>query len=156
MDINVSRTVNELIDALSLAIDIEEEVKLYHAWRVAIISAGLARIVSPEEASKIFYAALLHDIGSIGLPTHIVHYPARVEQINNPIILAHPLVGAEIASSIPGLIDAAKLIIGHHEWWNGHGYPLGKQANKIPLGCQILRIADAIDILRRIILCPGY
>ncbi|MBI5417603.1 HD domain-containing protein [Candidatus Poribacteria bacterium] len=144
MEINRSRTLSELIAALSLAMDIEEGERLYHSWRVAILATKMAKQLIPDRVTDIFYASLLHDIGCIGLPRHLIYYPTVEEQMANPIILAHPLVGAEVVSSM-GLTSAARLILEHHEWWNGHGYPRGKQGDEIDKGAQIIRAADTFS-----------
>ncbi|MBI5206682.1 MAG: HD domain-containing protein [Candidatus Firestonebacteria bacterium] len=146
MQINTSRTLSELIASLSLAMDMEEGKKLYHSWRIAIIATNMALKRIPERTTDIFYASLLHDVGCIGLPRHLIHYPTIEEQKANPIIFAHPLVGAEVVSSM-GLPLATRLILEHHEWWNGHGYPRGKQGDEIDIGAQIIRASDTLEFL---------
>jgi len=147
MAINTSRIINELISALALAMDIEGEKKLYHAWRVAIFAKEIAELEKFDEKKELFYSSLLHDVGGVGLPHHIVYYLLREQQLFNPTVSAHPLVSAEITSNIPGVSKASKFVLDHHEWWNGHGYPRGKQENEISLGGQIIRLADSIDLI---------
>lgn len=149
MKLNVTRTINELISAVSLVLDIDEGVRLYRSWRVSIFGAEIAKIILPEERKNVFYGCLLQDIGTIGLSKHIIHYLLEEEIPHEPAVLAHPLSGAEIVSQIPNLETVAKLILNHHEWYNGKGYPLGRQQNSIPKAAQIISIADQIDILLR-------
>lgn len=149
MGLNVNRTISELFSAVSMALDIDEGVKLYHAWRVSIFGAEIAGRLLPEERQNIFYGCLLHDIGAIGLPDHIIHYLLKEEIPQEPAVLAHPLIGAEIISQIPNLEMMAKFILNHHEWHNGKGYPLGRQKEAIPQASQIISIADQIDIFMR-------
>ncbi len=151
MEINISRTINELISAIAYVLDvINEEVNLYHSWRVSIFSSEFAKEILPEERKNVFYASLLHDIGYMALPEHISHYILNDEDpADSPVVLSHPIVGAEITSQIPNLGAIAKLILNHHEWYNGKGYPLGKQRNEIPKGAQIILLADQIDFLLR-------
>ncbi len=148
MDINPTKTVNELVTALPYIIDIEDGRKIYHSWRVAILSSLCAKnSVGAQELKYIFYAALLHDIGGVGFPIHIIHYLKRSDKTSHNILLSHPIIGAQLVSNIPRMNPAAKIILDHHEWINGHGYPRAKLGNSISLGSQVIRIADSIDII---------
>jgi len=109
----------ETIRALSLMMDLDENEKLYHSWRVGIMSAKIADIIAPDEKREIFYAGLLHDIGGIALPDHIIHYHKIEEHFKNPIIFNHPEKGSSIVEQIPGLVKSAAMIKQHHEMWNG-------------------------------------
>ena len=149
MELNITRTISELFSAVSLALDIDEGVKLYRTWRVSIFGAEIAGRMLPEERKNIFYGCLLHDIGAISLPEHVIHYLLKEEMPEDPAMLAHPLIGAEIVSQIPNLETMAKFILNHHEWHNGKGYPLGRQKDAIPKAAQIISIADQIDIFMR-------
>lgn len=119
----------------------------YHAWRVSILSAHFAKnIASPRKLKDIFYAALLHDIGAAGFSLHIIHYLKSNNKANRYILLSHPIVSAQLVSNIPQMTAAAKLILDHHEWINGEGYPRAKLERNIPTGAQVIRLADSIDI----------
>jgi len=141
---------SELISALSLMMDLDENRKLFHAWRVAILAGKLAQKILPEYRTQIFYAGLLHDIGAISLPEHVVHYTDIREHFTNPILFHHPEKSAQIVKQISPLFLAADMIMDHHEQWDGSGYPRGLAGNDINLGGQILRIADTFDILARV------
>ena len=151
MEINTTRTMNELVSTIAYVLDVMSEgTNLYHSWRVSIFASQFAKAIAPDERKTIFYASLLHDIGYLALPEHITHYLFTLEDPSqNPIILSHPIIGAELTSQIPNLSMIAKLILNHHEWYNGKGYPLGKQRNEIPLGSQVILLADQIDMLLR-------
>jgi len=147
MKINPTETVNELIDIITYIADVEDKRKIYHSWRVAILSGQIAKgITSPKIRKDIFYAALLHDIGGVGFPYHIIHYLRRNDKTSRNVLLSHPIIGAQLVSNIPQMSNPAKLILDHHEWINGKGYPRAKTANDIPLGAQVIRFADSIDI----------
>ena len=151
MTVNPTKTVNELVTVLPYIIDIDERKKIYHSWRVAIISAlSCQNSVSDQGLKYIFYAALLHDIGGVGFPIHIIHYLKRTDKASRNILLSHPIIGAQLISNIPRLNPAAQLILDHHEWVNGMGYPRAKLEKNIPFGAQIIRIADTIDIFLQI------
>ncbi|HOX09612.1 MAG TPA: HD domain-containing protein, partial [Candidatus Omnitrophota bacterium] len=151
MEINTTRTINELVSAIAYVLDVMSEgTNLYHSWRVGIFSSEFAKTIDPGERKDIFYASLLHDIGYLALPEHITHYLFTHEDPRqNPIILSHTIIGAELTSQIPNLSTIAKLILNHHEWYNGRGYPLGRQRNEIPLGAQVIQVADQLDLLLR-------
>lgn len=143
----IEKAWKELITALALVLDLEEGHNLYHSWRVAVISTLLADDILPEKKSDIFIAGLMHDIGAMALPEHIVRYPSISEQLRNNIIRSHTLVGAQIVSDLPGFDSAPAIILDHHECWNGHGYPMSKHGKEISPGAQLIRIADSFDIL---------
>lgn len=148
MTVNPTKTINELISALAYVIDIEEGRNIYHAWRVSIFTAKISRhLVAPNLLKEIFYASLLHDIGGVEFSHHIIHYLKLNDKKSRNLLLSHPVVGAQIVSNIPKLTAAAKFILDHHEWINGAGYPRAKIGKDIPLGSQIIRIADALDII---------
>ena len=143
--------MNELVSAIAYVLDVMSEgANLYHSWRVSIFASQFAKVAAPDERKNIFYAALLHDIGYLALPEHIASYLFTLEDPSqNPIVISHPIIGAELTSQIPNLSAIARLILNHHEWYNGRGYPLGRQRNEIPLGSQIILLADQIDMLIR-------
>jgi len=145
-----ARFFSELMTALSLMMDLDENRKLYHAWRVAIVAEKMSRQILPEYRTQIFYAGLLHDIGAISLRDHVIHHTDIKEHFKNPILFNHCRKGAQIAMEIGPLAIAADMIMDHHEHWDGGGYPRGLKGNNINLGGQILRIADTFDILARV------
>ncbi len=156
VEVNAARTVNQLISAVSMAMDIEDGVKLYHGWRVAIVAANLSRSLGLKEQAACFYGGLLHDVGGVSLPLHVVHYLPRLldEQqrtavLMTPAVISHPLLSAEIVSSLPGMSGAARFVLDHHECWNGHGFPRGLHDTEIGMGAQVLRSADATDLILR-------
>jgi len=156
VEINAARTVNELISSVSMAMDIEEGVKLYHGWRVAIGAVRLARALGRQDLVHNFYGGLLHDVGGVGLPQHLVHYlserpgsPQHDERAMEPAVISHPLLSAEIVSSLPGIDDAARAVLNHHEDWNGHGFPRGLHDTEISVGAQILHASDTADLMLR-------
>ncbi len=141
---------SEFMAALSLMMDLDENRKLYHAWRVAILAERMSLEILPEYRAQIFYAGLLHDIGAISLPDHVVHYTDPKEHFKNPVLLNHSEKSAKIVKEIGPISIAANMILDHHEHWDGSGYPQGLKGDSIHLGGQILRIADTLDILARV------
>ncbi len=147
MNIDNEKAWKELITALALVLDLQEDLNYYHAWRVAVISAFLAEEILPDEKSDIFLAGLLHDVGAMSLPNHMTRYPSMSEQIIHPIIRSHTIIGAQIVSDFPGFEKAPSLILDHHEYWNGHGYPRARKGEEIVAGAQLIRAADTFDIM---------
>ncbi|MDD4568883.1 MAG: HD domain-containing protein [Tepidanaerobacteraceae bacterium] len=145
-----ARFFSELMTALSLMMDLDENRKLYHAWRVAVLAERMSLKILPEYRTQIFYAGLLHDIGAISLKDHVIHYTDPEEHFRNPILLNHSEKSAHIVKEIGPLSMAARMILDHHEYWDGKGYPKGKKGDDIHLGGQIIRIADTFDILARV------
>jgi HD-GYP domain-containing protein (c-di-GMP phosphodiesterase class II) len=148
MKTNPTQTVNELISMLSYFVDLERNRNLYHSWRVAVLSAAMSKKrMSKKKTQETFYASLLHDVGGVEFNHHIIHYLKRRDKASRNILLSHPIIGAQLVAHIPELTEAAKLILDHHEWINGTGYPRAKTQKYISLGSQIIRIADAVDII---------
>ncbi|MBC8548587.1 MAG: HD domain-containing protein [Candidatus Brocadiales bacterium] len=150
MSIDNEKAWKELITALALVLDLQEDLNYYHAWRVAVISTLLAEEILPEQKSDIFIAGLLHDVGAMSLPNHMTRYPSTSEQILHPIIRSHTIIGAQIVSDFPGFERVPSLILDHHEYWNGHGYPRAKKGKEIVEGAQLIRAADTFDIIFQI------
>lgn len=140
---------SELISTLSAILDLDENIKLYHAWRTALVAYYLALEIVPADAVWIFFAGLLHDVGAVGLEDHIVHYPESSYR-DKAMIMNHPVLGAAIVREIPGLEKAAEYILDHHESIDGEGYPAGKKGDAISIQSQILYVADHLDLLLRV------
>jgi len=137
------------IEALALAIDAKDQTAQSHIRRVQVYAAGLARALGmPEnEIQGVKTAALLHDIGKLAVPEHILSKPGPLTQEEFQKIRIHPQVGAEIISGVPFPYPVAPLILSHHERWDGKGYPAGLKAEEIPLGARILSVVDYFDAL---------
>jgi diguanylate cyclase (GGDEF)-like protein/putative nucleotidyltransferase with HDIG domain len=137
------------IEALALAIDAKDQTAQSHIRRVQVYAAGLARALgmSDQEIQGVKTAALLHDIGKLAVPEHILSKPGPLTQEEFQKIRIHPQVGAEIISAVPFPYPVAPLILSHHERWDGRGYPQGLRGEGIPLGARILTVVDYFDAL---------
>jgi len=96
-----------------------------------------------KDIEAICWAALLHDIGKIGIPDEILHKPSHLNQEEWDTMKKHPEIGANIVSNIKKLKTAIPLIRHHHEHYDGNGYPSGLMGDQIPLGARILSVVDA-------------
>jgi len=137
------------IEALALAIDAKDQTAQTHIRRVQVYAAGLAKALGmPDgEIQGVKTAALLHDIGKLAVPEHILSKPGPLTQEEFQKIRIHPQVGAEIISAVPFPYPVAPLILSHHERWDGKGYPQGLKGEEIPLGARILSVVDYFDAL---------
>lgn len=143
--INIDRELVDLIALISKILDIEDGEILSHSWQVAYLAKKIAEEVYPYKEKEIFLAGLTHDFGAFDLRIHILHYPSIDSQIGDKDVRAHPLIGSGIISSFPGLNELAKIVIAHHERYDGRGYPLGRRGDEIPYQAQIVRVADSLS-----------
>ncbi len=137
------------IEALALAIDAKDQTAQTHIRRMQVYAAGLARALdmSPSDIQGVKTAALLHDIGKLAVPEHILSKPGPLTQEEFQKVRIHPQVGADIISAVPFPYPVAPLILSHHERWDGKGYPRGLKREEIPLGARILSVVDYFDAL---------
>ena len=135
------------IEALARAIDAKDQPTQSHIRRVQMYAAGLAKAagLSADEIQGVKTAALLHDIGKLAVPEHILSKPGPLTQEEFQKIRIHPQVGAEIIAAVPFPYPVAPLILSHHERWDGKGYPQGLAGAEIPIGARILTIVDYYD-----------
>lgn len=139
----------EVIKALAGTIDAKDKYTNGHSARVAHYSKILAAALgeSEEQQMEVYYAALLHDIGKIGIPDTIINKPSKLNDDEYAIIKNHPDIGSQILSSISTMENIAVGARGHHERFDGTGYPDGKVGKDIPLISRILCVADAYDAM---------
>src|SRR5438045_4133436 len=132
------------IEALALAIDAKDQTAPNHVRRVQAYAVGLAREIgmSKRDVQGVQTAALLHDIGKLAVPEHILAKPGPLTPEEFQKVRVHPQVGAGIISGVPFPYLVAPLILSHHERWDGRGYPAGLREHDIPLRARILSIVD--------------
>jgi diguanylate cyclase (GGDEF)-like protein/putative nucleotidyltransferase with HDIG domain len=135
------------IEALARAIDAKDQHTQSHIRRVQLYAVGLAETagLGPADIQGVKTAALLHDIGKLAVPEHILSKPGPLTQEEFQKIRVHPQVGAEIIAAVPFPYPVAPLILSHHERWDGKGYPQGLAGENIPIGARILTIVDYYD-----------
>jgi diguanylate cyclase (GGDEF)-like protein/putative nucleotidyltransferase with HDIG domain len=137
------------IEALARAIDAKDQTAHTHIRRVQLYATTLARQIglSEPEVHAVKTAALLHDIGKLAVPEHILSKPGPLTQEEFQKIRIHPQVGAEIIAAVPFPYPVAPLILSHHERWDGKGYPQALRGEQIPIGARILTIVDYYDAI---------
>lgn len=146
---NSKRLFAQTAEALASAIDAKDKYTKGHSSRVAEYSRKIAVSVgkSSQECDEIYYAALLHDVGKIGISRSILQKPGKLSNEEYQVIKEHPDIGAQILSSIS---ESPYLSIGarsHHERYDGKGYPQGLKGNDIPEIARIIAVADAYDAM---------
>jgi putative two-component system response regulator len=139
----------DVLVALASAIDAKDPVTEHHCDRVAelaVILAGAAEL-SEEAIEAISYGAVLHDVGKIGIAEAVLMKPDELTDAERLEMQRHPVIGAEILSPLRlgGLIGP--IVRGHHEWWDGSGYPDQLRGDAIPIGARIVSVVDAYDAM---------
>ena len=138
------------IKALALAIDAKDQVTSGHIRRVQLHSVTLARelgITDDREVKAIEAGALLHDLGKLAVPEHILNKPGKLTPVEFDQMKAHAAIGADILTTIDFPYPVEPIVRYHHEMWNGKGYPEGLSGETIPLGARILSVVDCFDAL---------
>lgn len=147
----VSRAHHEVLLRLSLAADLKDDDTGVHIVRIGYLAEALAKLLgeSPDFATMLRRAAPMHDIGKIGIPDHVLKKPGTFTPEERAVMNEHPRMGADILgrSRIPLFQLAAEVALGHHEYWNGAGYPAGLAGEAIPLSARIVAVVDFFDAL---------
>jgi putative nucleotidyltransferase with HDIG domain len=138
------------VEALATAIDARDQVGLGHVRRTQIYAVGIGRILdlSPAEIDALRTGALLHDIGKLAVPDHILNKPGRLTPAEFEKTKIHSVIGASILDKVGFDSPVVPTVRYHHERWDGNGYPDGLSGTAIPLTARILAVADAFDTLR--------
>ena len=120
-----------------------------HSENVMYYTVGIAKTmnITGKKIEIIRRAAMIHDIGKIGVPDAILSKPERLTPREQSIIEQHPLIAVRILEKMSFLEDEVAIVRGHHEKWNGQGYPDGLSKTAIPIGARILSVADSLDAL---------
>lgn len=139
----------ESVMALVAALEAKDPHTERHSSQVAIYAEHLATAagLGSTEVEVLVIAALLHDIGKIAVPDAILLKPGRLTPNEFEIIKLHPARGVEILRRMGFLERELPLVLHHHEWFNGCGYPAGLAGKAIPFGARILQVADSIDAM---------
>ena len=137
------------IEALSLAIEAKDHNTHDHLRRVQTYAMQIGKDlhVTESELNAIRAAAMLHDIGKLAVPEHILSKPGRLTLEEFEKLKIHPIVGAQILDRVQFPYPVVPIVRSHHEKWNGTGYPDGLSGEAIPIGARILSAVDCFDAL---------
>lgn len=147
----LNETRLEVIQRLGCASEYKDDetglhiIRMSHYTRILAEASGVPRL----EVERIFHAAPMHDIGKIGIPDRILLKPSSLNAEEWATMKQHPKIGADILGENPApLFEMARSIaLGHHERWNGSGYPKGLSGEAIPLEARLVSVADVFDAL---------
>src|ERR1700683_5621635 len=137
------------IEALALAIEAKDQTTHDHLQRVRIYAIEVAKELGMKgtELEALHAAALLHDIGKLAIPEHIISKPGRLTPEEFEKMKIHTVVGAEILERVRFPYPVVPIVRAHHEKWDGSGYPFGLKGLEIPIGARILSAVDYLDAL---------
>ncbi|HEX6729538.1 MAG TPA: diguanylate cyclase, partial [Pyrinomonadaceae bacterium] len=137
-------------EALATAIDAKDQTTHCHVRRVQIYAGGMAEVfqLSPSEIAALRAGALLHDVGKLAVPSHILNKPGRLTPAEFERMKIHTLVGAQILSRVNFPYPVIPIVRHHHEQWDGRGYPDRLRGEQIPLTARILAVVDCFDSIR--------
>ena len=138
-----------MLDALVTAVDNKDRYTQNHSEDVLAYSLQIARQLDLDEETQhtIAVAALLHDVGKIGVPDAILRKPGRLTDAEFSAVKQHAAMGAAIVSAVPGLESILDIVRHHHERWDGAGYPAGLAGEEIPFLARLMAVADAFSAM---------
>jgi putative nucleotidyltransferase with HDIG domain len=139
----------ETIRTLAAAIDAKDPYTRGHSERVSSYSMAISRHLglNQEEVFRVHIAAILHDVGKLGVRESILNKPGGLSDEEFEVMRQHPSIGAQIMSPIRMLKDIIPGIRNHHETWDGTGYPDHLSAEEIPMVARIIGVADTFDAM---------
>jgi HD-GYP domain-containing protein (c-di-GMP phosphodiesterase class II) len=145
----LDRMYLETVTALAAAMEAKDQYTASHADSLATmaVAVGSRLGLSDGELRMLQYAAVLHDIGKIGIPGNILNKPAELTRDEFDTMAQHTIIGERIISRIDYLVPIARIIRSAHERWDGAGYPDGHRGEEIPLSSRILLVCDAFDAM---------
>jgi len=137
------------IEALALAIEAKDHTTHEHLQRVRVYAMELAKDLglNEDETEALRAASVLHDIGKLAVPEHIVSKPGKLTPEEFEKMKIHPIIGAEILEQVEFPYPVVPIVRAHHEKWDGSGYPSGLKGEEIPIGARILAAVDCLDAL---------
>lgn len=149
METRVNQNLLESIYALAKAMEAKDYYTVEHSENMVSIATALGKELKlPKEEIEILeQAAMLHDLGKIGIPDNILQKKGKLTKAEYEIIKKHPKIGAEIIRSIHFLQNVAPIVLYHHERFDGLGYSSGLKGNDIPLGARIIAVTDVYQAL---------
>jgi putative nucleotidyltransferase with HDIG domain len=137
------------LKAFARAVDAKSHWTAGHSERVTALALAIGRELGLErsELEVLHRGSLLHDVGKIGVPAHLLDKPAQLENDETGTVRTHILIGVRILEPLPAFRDILPMIAQHHEHYDGSGYPYGLAGDEIDLKARILSVADVYDAL---------
>ena len=143
------QTYLALAEALAATLDAREHETGLHSQRVACHTQVLARRFTqdPQRLRQIYWGALLHDIGKVGIPDAVLLKQGALTQDEWVVMRTHPEIGQRILASVPFMAEAAEIVLCHEERFDGTGYPRGLAGAAIPLAARLFAVIDTLDAM---------
>jgi putative nucleotidyltransferase with HDIG domain len=138
------------IETLAMAVDAKDQITHGHIRRVQVYAVELAKLLGVKDERQlkaIEAAALLHDMGKLAIPEHILNKPGKLTGAEFDKMKLHADIGADLLSAVKFPYPVVPIVRHHHEQWSGNGYPGGISGTDIPLGARILSVVDCFDAL---------
>lgn len=145
----IATHVRDTVYALLMSLELRDAYSGQHSMAVLWLTDQFSQLlgVSPEERSRLKRAALVHDLGKIGVPEEILNKPEHLTPAERAAMQQHPILSAEIISTVEALADLAPIVRSHHEQWGGKGYPDGLAGEEIPWQSQVLALCDTVHAM---------
>jgi hypothetical protein len=142
-------TFLQTMEGIAAIVDQRDPYTAGHSRRVSEYSVIIATHLglSKDEIDRVRWAALLHDLGKIGIPDVVLNKPGPLDPHEREVISAHPTIAAGILGQVEAMAAITPCVLHHHERWDGHGYPAGLSGNSIPLLSRIIAVADTFDAM---------
>lgn len=136
-------------EALVAALDAREHETGLHSKRVACHTLVVARrfITDPARLRQVYWGALLHDVGKIGVPDAVLLKDGPLDEAEWVLMRTHPQAGKRILEPLPAFEEAADIVLRHEERYDGSGYPDGLRGDQIPLGARLFAVIDTLDAM---------
>ncbi|QIN77355.1 HD domain-containing protein [Rubrobacter marinus] len=146
---SLERTSTEAISALAAALESRDDTTGEHIRRTQALAGEVAEEIGlrPEGIRVVKYAAMLHDIGKIGIPDSILNKPGGLTQEEWRAMRRHPATGADIIGRIAGFENVVEAVLAHHERHDGRGYPAGLAGDEVPVAARLISVIDAYDAM---------
>jgi putative nucleotidyltransferase with HDIG domain len=147
--VEVREMFTETVSSLAAAVDKRDQFTIGHSRNVQEIAMDIGRVmkVSDSDLEALEWGGLLHDIGKIGVPDSVLLKQERLTREERALMNLHPVKGAEIIAPVTHLAAELPIILHHHEWFNGSGYPDRLIGDEIPKLARILHVADAFEAM---------
>ena len=148
-ELNCSPKDFDMLNALVIAVDTKDRYTRRHSEDVMTYSLEIAQELGLDAGTQhhVLMAALLHDVGKIGVPDAVLRKPGLLTEEEFAAVRQHPQMGAIIVSAVPGFEGTLDAIRHHHERWDGGGYPLGLAGEAVPLMARLMAVADAFSAM---------
>ncbi|MDZ4064257.1 MAG: HD domain-containing protein [Coriobacteriia bacterium] len=147
--LGLAQAYRDTVSSLVRLLEAKDPYTSGHSARVAYYTRTISETIGldSDRTQVLEFAALLHDIGKVGISAATLSKPASLSSEEYNQVKLHPLTGSQVLEDIDFLTDVAPLIVAHHERLDGSGYPYGLRGSSIPLGAQVLAVADTFDAM---------